>query len=284
MNSLQDFRRPQSVDQALAMLRQGPGKGGFIAGGTSLGAARMVPYDYLVDITGLGLNKIQRDGGLISIGATTTIQDLAAAPLLQSQNLRFLSQAAGSVATRQIRNMATVAGNLVSGYPLADLPAAFLVLDAQLHLAGSDQAVISLRDFLYPSSSVGLNGSLVTAITFSPPSLDSRGSFHKLARTANDVAILDLACMVRSHRGRFEEVRLGLGSTVVHPLRLTAVEEFLRGKPVEHGILSRAVRLSTEGLPILDNLRGSRAYRTAMIHVLLSRALLECTRKGGGAR
>jgi CO/xanthine dehydrogenase FAD-binding subunit len=180
--------------------------------------------------------------------------------------------------------MATVAGDLVSGYPMADLPAAFLVLEAQLELAGSDQAMVSLREFYDPQCSAGLDGGLVTGISFREPSPGSRGWFCKMARTANDVAILDLACLVRFREGRFEEVRLGLGSTVLSPLRLAAVEEFLRGQRVEKKILSQAVQLSTEDLPILDNIRGSKAYRTAMIHVLLSKALLECTGKGGEDR
>jgi carbon-monoxide dehydrogenase medium subunit len=284
MSNLQDFRWAQSVDQALAMVRQGPGRGGFIAGGTNLGMARMVPYDYLVDITGLGLNQIHKDGDMIRIGACATIQELAISPLLQSPRLSFLARAAHSVATKQIRNMATVVGDLVSGYPMADLPAAFLVLEAQLELAGSDRSVVSLREFYDPQCSAGLDGGLVTGIIFQEPPLDSRGWFYKLARTANDVAIMDLACLVRLQQGRFEEVRLGLGSTILSPLRLIEVENFLGGQRAEKQVLSQAAQLSIEGLPVLDNIRGSKAYRIAMIQVLLFRALLECTGRGGEGR
>ena len=72
MSTLRDFRSPSSVAEALAMVREGPGKGGFIAGGTTLGLARMLPYDYLVDIAGVGLNQIRKDGDGIHIGAATT--------------------------------------------------------------------------------------------------------------------------------------------------------------------------------------------------------------------
>jgi carbon-monoxide dehydrogenase medium subunit len=284
MLTLQDFKRPKSVDEAVAMLREGPGRGGIIAGGTTLGMARMMPYDYLVDITGIGLSEIQRNDHLVRIGATTTIQQLATAPVLQSPELRFLSQAALSVATRQIRNMATVGGNLVSGYPMADLPAAILVVDAQLVLVGADRTKLSLRDFFDPGASAGLNGGLVTEITFPLPPADSRSRFIKLARTENDVALLDLACLVRLKDGRFEEVRVGLGSAVLRPLRLRRVEDFLQGKSAEEKYLTRAAELSTENLSILDNIRGSRAYRTEMVQVLLRRELRACVLKGGGER
>jgi CO/xanthine dehydrogenase FAD-binding subunit len=244
--------------------------------------AHMLPYDYLVDITGIGLNGIQRDGRQVRIGATTTIQKLATSPAIQLPELKFLTRAALSVATRQIRNMATVGGDLVSGYPVADLPAAFLVLDTQLSLVGDDRVTLSLRDFFDPASSSGLNGGLVTEIGFALPPADSRGYFIKLARTENDVALLDLACLVRLRDGRFEEVRVGLGSTVLYPLRLKWVEDFLHGKPAEDQVVTRAAELSTENLSILDNIRGSRAYRTEMVQVLLRRGLRACLAEGGG--
>lgn len=284
MQTLRDFKKPKSVAEAVAMLREGPGTGGFIAGGTALGMAHMLPYDYLVDITGIGLNGIKRDGHQVRIGATTTIQKLATNPALQLPELEFLTRAALSVATRQIRNMATVGGDLVSGYPVADLPAAFLVLDAQLGLVGADRVTLSLRDFFDPASSAGLNGSLVTEISFALPPADSRGHFIKLARTENDVALLDLACLVGLKDGRFQEVRVSLGSAVLRPLRLSWVEDFLHGKPAEDQVVTRAAELSTENLSILDNIRGSRGYRTEMVQVLLRRGLRACLAKGGGER
>ena len=266
------------------MLREGPGKGGIIAGGTALGAARMMPYDYLVDITRIGLGQIRSEGDFVRVGSTATIQQLATASALQFPELRFLAQAALSVATRQIRNMATVGGDLVSGYPMADLPAAFLVLDTQLELVGADRATLALRDLFDPGVSKGVNGGLVTEIAFRLPPADSRGHFTKYARTENDVALLDLACLVRLRDGRFEEVRVGLGSAVLRPLRLGRVEDFLRGKPAENQYLTRAAELSIENLPILDNIRASRAYRTEMIQVFLRRGLRACVVKGGGDR
>ncbi|MCK4271285.1 FAD binding domain-containing protein [bacterium] len=284
MPTLQDFKRPQSVAEAVAMVREGSGRGGFVAGGTSLGLARMVPYDYLVDITGIGLNEIRRDGESVRIGAAVTIGQLAISPVLAIGELQFLMQAVLSVATRQIRNMATVGGDLVSGYPMADLPAAFLVLEAKLSLAGVDQETILLRDFLDPAVSRGLNGGLVTEIIFPVPPPDSRGTFIKFARTENDVALFDLACLVRLKGDQFEEVRVALGCTTPLPLRLTAMEEFLQGKRVQAKVVAQAVELATQDLPILDNIRGGRTYRKQMVGVLLRRTLLASVGKGGGSR
>lgn len=282
MSTLRDFKRPSSVAEALAMVREGPGRGGFIAGGTTLGLARILPYDYLVDITGVGLNEIQKAGDRIRIGAAATIQQLATSPVLRNSDLSFLIQAALSVATRQVRNMATVGGDVVSGYPVADLPAAFLVLDARLSLAGSDRKELSLRDFFDSGASGSLNGALVTEIFFPVPPQDSRGCFVKFARTKNDVALVDLACLASMNGRQFEWVRVALGSAVLRPSRLMAVEEFLQGKPAERQVMVHAAKLATENLPILDNIRGSRPYREEMIRVLLRRVLEACAQRGGG--
>jgi len=276
MSRLQEFRRPGSVDEAVAMLSQGPGRGGFIAGGTALGMATRVPYDYLVDISGLGLDFIKQEGQLVRIGSTVTVQHLSSSSLVQTPALKFLGQAACSVATRQIRNMATVGGNLVAGYPAADLPAAFLVLDAKLKMAGADEGESDLLDFFQDRSALAPNGGLVTEIVFSMPPADSRGHFVKLARTENDVAFLDLACLVRWTAERFLDVRIALSCAVPHPLRLTRVEQFLRGKSASQDVLEQASQLAVEGLSIRDNIRGSRAYREQMVRVLLRRSLLAC--------
>jgi carbon-monoxide dehydrogenase medium subunit len=266
------------------MLRQGPGRGALIAGGTALGMAHRVPYEYLVDIGGLGLDFIKQEGRLIRIGSTVTIQRLSCSSLLQTPALKFLGRAAFSVADRQIRNMATVGGNLVSGYPAADLPAAFLALDAKLKMAGADKKEIDLPDFFQERTAPGLDGGLVTEVVFPVPPGDSRGHFIKLARTENDVAILDLACVARGTADRFEDVRIALGCAVPRPLRLTGVEQFLRGKSASPEVLEQASRLATEGLSIRDNIRGGRAYREQMIRVLLGRSLLACAQPGGGQR
>jgi carbon-monoxide dehydrogenase medium subunit len=284
MPRLRDFKRPKSVAEAMAMVREGPGNGGYIAGGTSLGMGRMVPYDYLVDISGLDLNQIDRDGDIIRIGAAATIHQLAASTIVEIPGLEFLGSAARSVATRQIRNMATVGGDLVSGYPVADLPAAFLVLDAQLRFGGGEPAQISLEDFFAGGGLGGLDGSLVTEIFFTVPPSTSQGAFVKYARTENDVAIIDLACSLVMRQGKFDQVRVAIGSTVARPIRLKAVEEFLRDKPGQKEAVVQAAQLATEGLTVLDNIRGSRAYRSEMITVLLRRMLLACTTEGGDDR
>jgi CO/xanthine dehydrogenase FAD-binding subunit len=276
MPRMRTYLRPGSVTEALDMMRTEPGKGGWIAGGTFLGMARRIPYEYLVDITALGIDKIRMEKGVLRIGAAASIQDLALSPLVDEPGLRALEQAAASVACLQIRNMATVAGDLVSGYLLVDLPPALLVLDAELVVAGASRERVPLRDFYGAQVLRGEKGWLVTEVVVPVPAEGSRSCSMKFARTQNDVAILDVACLVRLQDDRFQDVRVAAGATLTRPTRLSAVEGFLRGRPASGEVLAEAAAIAPQGLSLLDNIRGSRSYRSEMLGVFVRRALRSC--------
>ncbi len=280
MPTLREYLRPTSVSQARDMIGSAKGKGGYIAGGTFLGMARQVRYDVLVDITGLGFDHISRDTDRIRLGATAAIQDLAVSDIVRDPGLELLGRAAGSVAGRQIRNMATVAGDLVSGYLAADLPTPLLVLEAELVTAGDEPEHIPLQDYYADRSRKKPPDWLVTEIVFPVPPPESRGVFIKFARTEHDVAIADVACLARVVQGRFEEARLALSATVSRPLRLTAVERFLKDQPVREDVCRAAADLAMEGLSLLDNVRASRAYRAEVLPTLFRRVLLACAGNG----
>jgi probable selenate reductase FAD-binding subunit len=284
MPRVRKYLRPDSVREALDMMKTEPGKGGWIAGGTFLGMARRIPYEYLVDITALGLDTIKRKRGALHIGAAVSIQDLAVSPLVDEPGLRALGQAACSVAGRQIRNMATVAGDLVSGYLLVDLPPALLVLDAELVLEGASKDRVSLRDFYSAQVLRGEKGWLVTGVVVPVPARGSRSCFIKFARTRNDVAILDVACLVRMQQDRFQDVRVAVGATLSRPTRLTALEDFLRGRPASDEVLAEAAGMAPRGLSLMDNMRGSRTYRAQMLGVFVNRVLRSCLAEQDGDR
>jgi len=284
MPTLREYLKPASVSQALEMIRSLEGKPGYIAGGTFLGMARQLPFDVLIDITGLGLGTIEMDREQVRLGATATIQDLADSDIVSDPRLMLLGRAARSVAGRQIRNMATVAGNLVSATLLADLPAALLVLGAELIMAGTESRRIPLVDYYSDRSGRRPKDWLVTGIVFPLPPPEARGAFIKFARTANDVAIADVACWARVDRGRFQQVRLAVSAAVNRPRRLTAAERFLENRPADPETCRAAAERAMEDLSLLDNVRAKRSYRKQVLPVLIRRALLDCAGNGEKGR
>lgn len=284
MPSVREYLRPTSVSQALEMIRSVEGRARYIAGGTFLGMARQVPYDVLVDITGLGLNTIGTEGDRIRLGAAATIQDLADSKIVGTPQLEMLGRAARSVAGRQIRNMATVAGDLVSGTLLADLPAPLLVLEAELVTAGSGGRRIPLVDYYSDRANKRPAGWLVTEVVFPKPAPGARGAFIKFARTEHDVAIADLACLAHVDGGRFRKVRLALSAAVNRPRRLTAAEQYLEDRPADPETCRAAAGRAMEDLTLLENVRAGRAYRKKLVPALIRRVLMACAGDGEGDR
>jgi carbon-monoxide dehydrogenase medium subunit len=280
MSTVREYLRPTSVPQAVEMIRSAKGRGGYIAGGTFLGRARQIPYDVLIDITGLGLEAIRTDQGRVRLGATATIQDLVDSDIVSTPQLELLGRAARTVAGRQIRNIATVAGDLISGYLMADLPAPLLVLGAELVVAGDENRPIPLEAYYSDRSARRPKDWLITEIVFPMPPPEARGVFIKFARTAHDVAIADVACQARIVQGRFQGVRLAVSAAVNRPRRLTAAERFLENRPADRETCRAAAERVLEDLSLLDNVRAGRAYRERLLPVLIRRALMNCI--GGG--
>jgi carbon-monoxide dehydrogenase medium subunit len=273
------------------MIAGAGGRAGYIAGGTFLGSARQVPYDTLVDITGLGLHAIEQQEDRVSLGATVTIQDLAESEIVRTPRLELLARAARSVAGQQIRNMATVAGDLISGYLLADLPAALLVLGAELVAAeagpaagGDERRHISLEKYYTSRSERRPREWLVTEVVFPLPPPEARGAFIKFARTEHDAAVADVACLARVEEGRFRDVRLALSAAVNRPRRLTAAERFLEDRAADPESCRAAAERAMKDLTLLGNVRASRAYRAELVPVLIRRALQACAGQGEGGR
>lgn len=284
MPTVQNYLRPTSVSQAVEMIRSLEGRPGYIAGGTFLGMARRIPYDVLIDITGLGLGTIAMDQEQVRLGATATIQDLADSDIVQLPQLELLGRAARSVAGRQIRNRATVAGDLVSSPLWADLPAALLVLGAGLVTAGTGERGLPLEEYYSNRSQKRPGDRLITEIVFPLPPPEARGVFIKFARTAHDVAIADVACLARVSRGRFQGVRLALSAAVNRPRRLSAAEGFLEDRPADPETCRAAAGRAMEDLTLLDNVKATRTYREQVLPVLVERALLDCAGRGGEQR
>src|SRR3954469_6321500 len=134
-----DYKRPASVDEAIALLAQHGDDAKVLAGGHSLIPAmklRLARPAVIVDIGRIAnLNYIREAGGAIAIGATTTHQEIESSPLLAAKS-PLLAETAAHIGDLQVRNKGTIGGSLAHADPAADYPAAILALDAEIELVG----------------------------------------------------------------------------------------------------------------------------------------------------
>jgi carbon-monoxide dehydrogenase medium subunit len=283
---LRAFHRPATVAAAIRLLeteRRRGGRGRFVAGGTDLVVAGDRTLRYLVDLTLLPLRYTRRSGGGWAIGATTRMADIEHSAALRRFANGILAEAAGTCGSEQIRNMATIGGNLSNASPACDLAPPLLALDASVLIAGrGGRRTVPLDRFFKGVHRTALEGGLLAEIRVPPPPGRAAWSFQKLGRLQSDIAVVNAAVGVALDKGgRCTWARIALGAVAPTPLRARRAEGLLVGRVFDRAAIERAAeRAALDTKPVSD-VRSSAAYRRDMSRVLVARALEECAGRLG---
>ena len=277
-----DYFEPKTVSEALLLLAKHGAEAKVIAGGTDV----MVDIKYkeepgcLINIKKIpGLGAIQENGGSLRIGALTTIRDLETSGLVRDK-LPVLWEASHQFASLQIRNTATIGGNICRASPSGETLTPLLVLDAKAKIAFSDgEKTEPFASFFQGpgKSSVGSKG-LLTEIDVPYPAAGSKSVYLKHAvRGAMDIAMVGVAVLITPDAAKtsLQDVRIGLGAVAPTPLRATKTEALLRGKPLTAALLKEAAAMAaSESSPISDQ-RSSAEYRRWIVEALTRRGLVQ---------
>jgi len=275
-----DYFEPKTINEALALLAKHGAEAKVIAGGTDV----MVDIKYkeepgcLINIKKIpGLGAIRENGGSLRIGALTTIRDLETSGLVRDK-LPVLWEASHQFASLQIRNTATIGGNICRASPSGETLTPLLVLDAKATIAFADgEKTEPFTSFFQGpgKSTVGSKG-LLTAIDVPYPAQGSRGVYLKHAvRGAMDIAMVGVAVLITpdTAKNSLQDVRIGLGAVAPTPLRASKTEALLRGKPLTTALLKEAAAMAaSESSPISDQ-RSSAEYRRWIVEALTRRGL-----------
>jgi CO/xanthine dehydrogenase FAD-binding subunit len=301
-----DYIIPRDPAEASALLAQGTGVNRAFMGGTDL-LIRMrggfVRPERVIDLKGLpGMRDIRLgEQGALVIGAACTMNQVALHPRVQ-QHYELLAQACNSVASYQLRNRATVGGNICNASPAADTAPALYCLDALAEIfgAGGARRVPIAEFFVGPGKTALRPGEFLTAIHLPPAAVETRGVFDKLGRTkVGDIAMVSVAVLVDFgiriadfglgearpihnpaplHSGEYSpqseirNVRIALGAVGPTPLRASEAEAALAQDTSPDGV-KRAADLAAAAAKPIDDIRASAAYRRAMVAVLVRRGL-----------
>ncbi|HXG53678.1 MAG TPA: xanthine dehydrogenase family protein subunit M [candidate division Zixibacteria bacterium] len=287
-----EFYQPATLREASRIvLEKGPG-GRFLAGGTDLVIAMkekgLLPK-YVVDLKRIpGLTGIQENGdGGIVIGALTTMREIETSPLLR-RKYPFLAQSAAEVGSIQIRNRATVGGNMANATPSADVAPSLIALDAQVTIAGADgERSLPLEEFFRgPGQTVMRPEEILTAITIPKSAPGLVGEYIKFSpRDMMDLAYVGVAVAFALEAGerRCTGVRIVLGAVAPTPLRARRAEAAVEGRVLTEEVAAAAgEEAARESRPISD-VRSSAEYRRAMVGAMTKRALLNAAAPRGGA-
>lgn len=252
---------PTLAEAAAAM---GPGAR-FLGGGTLIMRAANDADQTLTRIvrTTEPMSEIRSDGTRVRIGAGATMADLLAA-----RETDFLAPAARAVGGPQVRNQATVGGNLLAPHPYGDLTVALLALDGVVHLAnGQDMA---LDQFLGARETAGL----VAAVSVTRPMGDAF-RFRKVSRVKpKGVSVLSMAAHLTRSAGRLSGVRIAYGAMSATPVRIPVVERALEGADLTPQGIAAALTVATDGIDPPDDALASSWYRREVAPVHLRRLLM----------
>jgi carbon-monoxide dehydrogenase medium subunit len=278
----QHYFQPQTLSEALELLREHAGQCRIVAGSTDvlveLGRG-IRPASVIIDITKIGeLAYLRAEGGVIRLGALATHNDVLASKECQAGALPLV-QACAEVGAPQIRARATVAGNLVTASPANDTIAPLLALGAELLLASADgERALPLDVFYTGVRRTQLQpGELVREVRFPALRANQRGVFRKLGlRRAQAISVVNLAIVLTfSSDERVENARIALGSVGPTVLRAAGAEAFLAGRALDATTCAEAGRLAAAAATPIDDLRGSAGYRTATVAALVAEALAQ---------
>jgi aerobic carbon-monoxide dehydrogenase medium subunit len=268
-----DYVAPESLDAALSALREGGEDAKVLAGGHSLlplMKLRLSAPSLLVDLRLVpGLAGIQRENGTVRIGAMTRHVDVA------DGGLGLASTAAGTIADPQVRNRGTLGGSLVHGDPASDMPAVLLACEGTVTVRGDAgtreiAAADLFQDFL--TTAVG-EGEILTEVRL--PAMHGYGfGYEKFNRRREDWAMVAVCALVKKAAdGSCEDVRIGLTHMSSTPLRASAAEAALRGKPLDAQSIAAAADQAAEGTDPPADLNASADYKRHLARVLTRRAL-----------
>jgi len=274
-----DYVAPESVEDALAALAAAGDDGKVIAGGQSLLPVlrlRLNTPEMVVDLGRIAaLRQITEEGEHIVIGSMVTHADVLASPLV-SQHALLLHEALTEVADPQIRHRGTLGGALVHADPAGDVGAAVLALDAELVIAGPGAATrtVPAGEFFVDifETAVG-EGELLTHVRV-PKHTGWGAHYEKFVRVVHQWAIVAVAATVRTEGDTIAEVKIGLTNMGSTPLRATAVEQALVGRPATEEAVRDAATAAAEGTDPPTDLNGDADYRRHLATVLTRRAVL----------
>jgi len=268
-----DYVRPQTLDEAAALLELHGADAKVLAGGHSLVPAmklRLAQPKTVIDISRLAdLSYVREENGKIAIGAMTTHFDIESSALL-ADKCPLLPQLAVQIGDVQVRNRGTIGGSVAHADPAADWPAAILALDAELEIAGSmGRRVVSASEFFVDLMQTALQPNEILCEVRVPKTRRSV-AYVKFAQKASGFAIAGVAVVVDKER---KMARVGVTGIAAKPYRAKAVEEFLGGKVLTPENIAEASRQAAQGVEALNDIHASAEFRSHLAQVNTRRAL-----------
>lgn len=275
-----DYLMPVSIDEAISLCASYGEQAHYIAGGTDvmikIKEGKISPQ-YLISLRHLqeGLDHIEHKDGELRIGAMVTHRMLELSPVI-GKEFPILIDAVENIGSVQIRNAATIGGNIVNAVPSADGAIPLITLGAEVHLRGpKGERSMALEDlFIGPGQTLIEYGEILLEFVIPRLPAHTGGAYWKhMRRAAMELPILGVAVLVslQDDMVTCTDARIGLGVLAPTPMRAKNAEAILRGNKLDEDLLKKAGKAAAEECRARDSIRGKAWYRRDMVEVLVPR-------------
>jgi len=282
-----DYHRPETLDEALKLLKKHGDEAKVLSGGMSLLPMlklRLASFAHLVDINRVpGLDFIREEKGTLRIGAMTRQAALERSDVIKSK-FPILADAVPLIADPLVRNRGTIGGNVANGDPGNDQPAIMIALGATFVVRGSKERSIAANQFYKGLYDTALARSeILTEVRIPMPPAKSGGAYAKLKRKTGDFAVAAAAVQVTlGKNGAIERAGIGLTNAGLTPIEAVDAAKYLVGKMPDEKTIAEAARLAAVKSAPSGDRRGTVEYKKEMARVLTTRALRKAVQRAGG--
>jgi len=274
------YLEPKTMEEAVSLLSQHKEAAKVVAGGTDLITQLKKGAElprYIINIKGIpdqdSITYDEREG--LRIGALATIHSIEVSPVIR-QKFGVLAKAASELGTSQIRNCATIGGNLCNAAPSAETAPALLVLEARLKIVGANgERTVHIEDFFTgPGQTMLHPDEILSEIQVPNPPPRSGGVYLKqTVRKALDLATVGVAVITRLDGDIIRDVKIALGAVAPTPIRARKAETVIREQRLDDALLDEAGLVASREASPIDDVRSSADYRRKIIRVLVGRAI-----------
>jgi aerobic carbon-monoxide dehydrogenase medium subunit len=282
----EEFVSSEDQKELLVKLKSEGKRGRIIAGGTGfyeLARRGYIPeVKTVVSIMRLDLSYIRETREHLTIGATTTLQNLLESPVVRGFGLEAIDDALKEIRPVQVRNVATVGGEICISVPIVDLPTALLACNASVRIVSDkDERTLKLDDFYIDAFLTKLRyGEIVKEIIIPKPETkhSKRASaFLKFGRTAYDFNLINCAVMLSCELStkKIQTIKISLGGIKRTPIRAKEVEEKLENRLPEENRILESVRASFSKTSLLPSVHGSNEYKHELLPIIVRDCIMK---------
>jgi CO/xanthine dehydrogenase FAD-binding subunit len=270
------YYRPKTLQEAFRLKDSIP-ESFYFSGGTDLMVRikkREIQPRAIISLRSIPNLSGIKNGKIIRIGAMTTLSDIIKNPLLL-EKYPVLTQAANILGSVQIRNVATIGGNLCNGSPAAEMAPPLLVYDCKLRLQSAQKSreLPLIKFFKGPHETDLAHNEILTEILLESSECNTKVIYLKKGRTKMDLAVASVAVLIQTEGNRCLKARVAAGSVAPTPLRLFEVETRLEGASFSQELLVKIQEMASESVSPITDVRATEDYRRHLVGVLVRRAL-----------